>query len=95
MYSFCSFRQPGCQEREFLFCEHLYFCGIAFGVSVLLGYEAASLGKRFPTFRDNVAVTSSWIEMYRFVGNRLVSDQGPYHRRTEMSSVSAHLKAYT
>lgn len=95
MYSLYSFKQPGCQEREFLSCMRLYFCGITFGVFILQGYEAASLSKRFPTFRDNVAVTSSWIEMHRFVGNRLVIDQGPYHGRTEMSIVSVHITAYT
>lgn len=61
MHSFCSYKHPGCQEREFLSCERLYFSCIAFEVSVFRGYEAASLGKWFPKFRNNVAVTSSWM----------------------------------
>jgi len=48
--------------------EVLYFRSDRFEVSVLLGYGTISLGDGCPTFRDNVLVLFSRVEMSEKIG---------------------------
>jgi hypothetical protein len=79
-------------------CEILVFRVGVYEVSALLGYDATSLGISFPTFRDNLVVSSSRdvqvdTDMYRnsvtcdrltgnVKGNQIHRNAASYHRRT-------------
>jgi hypothetical protein len=56
------------RKNNFKIHEALYFCSDRFEVSVLLGYGTVSLGDGCPTFRDNVVVLFSRVEMSEKIG---------------------------
>lgn len=61
-------------------CEFLGFHSSVAEVSILLWYDTISLSNLFPTFRDNMVVSSSGVEMSNvFVNNRWTVQDDTWH----------------